>query len=126
MSVEKPRTSQIIVILLTVATAAIHFIRASADPGIRAIFILNGLGYLVLVGMLYLPLPQLLSRRRLVRRALMVYTAVTIALYVVWGLMSGEWALALGPIAKVVEVTMVGLLWREDRMENELKKRETR
>jgi hypothetical protein len=126
MSVEKPRTSQIIVILLTVATAAIHFIRAIADPNIRAIFILNGLGYLVLVGMLYFPSPQLFNRRRLLRRALMAYTAVTIALYVVWGVMSGEWAVPLGPVDKVVEVAVVGLLWREDQMENKFKQRETR
>lgn len=123
--IEKLGTSQIIVILLAVATAAIHFSRAIADPDIGVLFILNGLGYLVLVGLLYLPIPQLVSRHRLVRRALMVYTAVTIVLYFVWGVMSGEWAVPVGPIDKVVEAVMVGLLWREDRIEIKVKNKET-
>ena len=55
----------------------------------------------------------------------MVYTAVTIVLYFVWGVMSGEWAVPVGPIDKVVEAVMVGLLWREDRIEIKVKNKET-
>jgi len=105
------RTNQIAIVLLAVATAAIHFSRAAADPEIRALFILNGIGYLVLVAMLYLPALRRWSPW--VRRVLIGYTALTIALYVVWGLMSGEWNAPIGPIAKLLEILLIGLLWQE-------------
>lgn len=107
--------SRILIILLAVATAAIHFSRAVVDPAIRVLFILNGLGYLFLVGILYIPLRQFSSHRRLIRKTLMGYTAVTILLYFVWGVMSAEWVLPLGPVDKLIEVAMFGLLWQEDR-----------
>ena len=107
--------SRIVIILFALTTAAIHFSRAVVDPAIRVLFILNGLGYLFLVGMLYLPLRQLNNRHRLVRQTLMGYTAVTILLYFVWGVMSAEWVLPLGPVDKLIEVALFGLLWREDR-----------
>ena len=100
------------VILLTAATAAIHFARAAGDPSIRVLFILNGLGYLCLITMLYLP--QLEHQRRLVRRALIGYTTLTIVLFFVWGLTSGEWSV-IGFVDKLIEVMLVGLLWREER-----------
>jgi len=34
-------------------------------------------------------------------------------LYLVWGVMSGEWARPLGPIDKLVEVALISLLWRD-------------
>src|SRR5262245_50789426 len=106
-------TQQIAIILLAITTAAIHFSRAAADPEISVLFTLNGLGYLALVGALYAPWDQVAKRRRLVRGILIGYTAVTIALYIVWGVMSGEWAIPLGPIDKLVEVALIGFLWRE-------------
>jgi hypothetical protein len=48
-----------------------------------------------------------------VRWALIGYTAVTIVLYGVWGAMSGDWTVPLGPIAKLIEGTLIGLLWRD-------------
>ncbi len=99
------------IVLLTVATAAIHFARAAEDPEIRVLFILNGFGYLCLIIMLYLP--RLEHQRRLVRRVLIGYTTLTILLFFVWGLASGEWS-AIGFVDKVIEVTLVGLLWWEE------------
>ncbi|HET9221802.1 MAG TPA: hypothetical protein VFO07_04825 [Roseiflexaceae bacterium] len=104
---------QIAIIVLALTTAAIHFSRAAADPEISVLFTLNGLGYLALVAALYAPLSLTASKRRLLRGILIGYTAVTIALYLVWGLMSGEWAIPLGPIDKLVEVALIGLLWRD-------------
>ena len=102
------------IVVLTVATAAIHFSRAIVDPEIRVLFFLNGLGYLILLAALYWPSPVLRRRRRLVRRILMGYTMLTIVLFFVWGLMSGEWS-AIGLIDKLIEVTLVVLLWHADR-----------
>jgi hypothetical protein len=64
------------IFLLTLATAYIHlFLALSATPyyGLNfgvILFILNGLGYLVLLGALQLPIPQLRRFRSLARWAL--------------------------------------------------------
>ncbi|MCI0649957.1 MAG: hypothetical protein L0346_34445, partial [Chloroflexi bacterium] len=62
-------TRQWLIALLAVATAAVHFSRAAADPEIRILFILNGLGYLALAAALFLPLPQLQAQRGRIRWA---------------------------------------------------------
>lgn len=43
------RSSQIVLIALTVITALIHVQRAIEDPDIRVLFILNGLRYFALL-----------------------------------------------------------------------------
>jgi len=98
------------IISLTVATAAIHFSRAIADPEIRILFMLNGLGYLALLCAIYLPIPPLVGWRKLARRFLIGYTALTIILWGVWVAMSGE-ATALGMVDKLIEIALIGLLW---------------
>jgi hypothetical protein len=105
------RTSQIALIVLTVITALIHFQRAMEDPDIRILFILNGLGYFALLAAFYLSAFQ--RFHNLVRWTFIVYTAITILLYFVWVAMSGEWTIPWGPIAKIVEVAMIVILWRE-------------
>ena len=108
------RGTDIGIILLTVATAAIHFSRAIADPEIRVLFILNGLGYLALLSAIYLPIPWFAGRRKLADRLLIGYAALTIILWGVWVAMSGE-ATALGMVDKVIEVALIGLLWLKSR-----------
>lgn len=74
------------------------------------LFLLNGLGYLVLVIALYLPALQ--RYQRAIRWALIVFTAVTIILYfMVVGLRLNP----IGLFDKVVEVALIGLLLIEDR-----------
>jgi hypothetical protein len=102
------------IIVLTVATAAIHFSRAIADPEIRVLFILNGLGYLALLSAIYLPFPWFAGRRKLADRLLIGYAALTIILWGVWVAMSGE-ATALGIVDKLIEIALIGLLWRKSR-----------
>jgi hypothetical protein len=99
------------VIVLAVVTAAIHFSRAASDPEIRLLFTLNGVGYLALVALLYAPVNRLDPYRRSVRWALIGFAAVTIVLYGVWGAMSGEWTVPLGPIDKLIEGALIGVLW---------------
>jgi len=95
---------QVGIILLTIATAVIHFTRNFPDP----VFILNALGYLTLLAALYLPVPVAGDHRRTVRFLLMGYTAVTILLWVIMG--SRE---PIGYIAKIIEVALLALLWIE-------------
>ncbi len=97
---------QIGIIVLTLATALVHF--TLVFPSV--LFILNGLGYLALLAALYLPIPQLSSYRRLVRWALLGYTALTVVLWVIMG--------SRGPLAyvdKAIEVVLIVLLWAESR-----------
>lgn len=99
-------TLQIAIILLTVATAVIHFTLVFPS----ALFILNGLGYLALLAALYLPIPQFTAYRRLIRWALLGYTALTIVLWVIMGSRD-----LIAYIDKAIEVVLIILLWGESR-----------
>jgi hypothetical protein len=100
---------------LTLATAVIHLLLGLGvigDP--FPLFILNALGYLVLLVALYF-IPQLAGKRALVRWLLLAYTALTFILYFafnwpdIWG--------PLGLIDKLIELILIVLLWL-DRNEN--------
>jgi hypothetical protein len=94
------------IVLLTLATAAIHLQLAFPDPA----FILNGLGYLTLLAALYLPVPRLAHRRNVVRWVLIGYTALTIFLWVLLGART-----PIGYIDKTIEVALIALLLLEAR-----------
>ncbi|MCG3206736.1 MAG: hypothetical protein FOGNACKC_00335 [Anaerolineae bacterium] len=96
------------IILLTIATALVHFSLLFPD----VVFILNGLGYLTLLAALYLPLPQLAGYRRMIRWALLGYTALTIVLWLIMGS-----RILLAYIDKTIEVILIVLLWLESRGE---------
>jgi hypothetical protein len=70
-----------IIIVLTLATAAIHFSFFLSDPSGELIYGLNALGYVTLLAMLYLPIPLLDNLHRVARRMLMGYAAITIVAY---------------------------------------------
>jgi hypothetical protein len=103
---------QFLIVALVITVAVIHFSRAVANPHITVLFTLNGIGYLVLVTLLYLPVAA--QWRRTIRRILMGYTALTFVLYFVWGAMKGEWLL-LGFVCIAVEAVLLGALWWEGR-----------
>lgn len=107
--------SRLGVLVLVAAAAAIHFVRAGADPEIRVLFILNGAGFLALGALLYLPAAD--RWRRVVRPVLIAYAALTAVLYLLWAATSGDWTLPLGPVSFVVELLLVVLLWWEPRSE---------
>ena len=100
---------QIGIILLTIATALVHLGLGISTP--LVMFILNGIGYLVLVAALYLPIPQLVPYRALIRWALVAFAAVTI---VGW-ILIGDKTLIIGYPTKVVEVILIVLLVMEAR-----------
>jgi hypothetical protein len=97
---------QIGIILLTVATAVIHL--ALGIPDRFMMFILNGIGYLVLVTALYLP--QLSKYQTWTRWALIAFTAVTILGWVIIGARS-----PIGYVDKLIEVALIVLLFVEMR-----------
>ena len=94
------------IVALTLITALIHLQLLFPDP----VFILNGLGFLVLLGALYLPIPALVSYRRQIRWALIGFTALTLALWLAFGS-----RIPLAYVDKLAEVALLALLLIEDR-----------
>jgi hypothetical protein len=91
---------------LTMATALMHFFLVFPS----LLFMLNGVGYVVLLAALYLPIAQLAPYRRQIRWALMAYTAVTIVAWIA----IGSWGL-YAYADKLIEVVLLVLLWLESR-----------
>jgi hypothetical protein len=114
------------IVLLAVFTAILHLTAAfdktlfpdSPDP----LFILNGLGYLGLLGAYFLPIEFFQSRHKLVWQALFGYTILTIvAWFIIWvgfsvirdGMPFFSHDSIYGVPAKIAEVILLGLLWAE-------------
>jgi len=97
------------IVVLTLATAAVHlYLGFQGLP----LFVLNGLGYLALLGALYLPIPQLAPYRNAARWALIGYAALTIVL---WLIITLGISTAVGYLDKIVEVLLIALLLEEAR-----------
>ncbi|HEX9029813.1 MAG TPA: hypothetical protein VF823_11615 [Anaerolineales bacterium] len=96
------------ILLLTLFTGIVHLIILNVSLGhIDPAFTLNGLAYLALLVAYFLP--QLRSRRNLVRMALMVLAALTIVGWLVLG--DHSWpAGALGYFTKLDEIVLILLL----------------
>ncbi len=77
---------------------------------LQVLFLLNFIGYIVLVVALYLP--ALRRFQRIIRWVLIIYTAITIIL---WFLVTGGSYSLLGYIDKPIEVALIILLVIEDR-----------
>lgn len=95
---------QVGIVALTLGTALTHISLLFPD----VVFILNGLGYLALLGALYLPLPQLAPYRSFARWALIGYTALTIGLWLAIGSRT-----TLGYLNKANEALLITLLLLE-------------
>src|SRR5918993_1637490 len=100
------------IFLLTLATAVIHlYLALSAIPyyGLNfgvMLFILNGLGYLGLLAVLQLPIPQLARFRSAARWVLGAYAALTIVLFFVMA----PFYDVIGYLDKAIEVALIALL----------------
>ena len=97
---------QLGIVVLTLATAIMHFFLIFPN----FLFILNAVGYVVLLAALYLPIPQLTGYRRTIRWVLIGYTAVTILAWVAIG-QRDLYAYA----NKIIEVALLVLLWLDGR-----------
>jgi hypothetical protein len=100
---------QIAIILLTLATAIIHL--ALGISGGLVMFILNGIGYIVLVVALFLP--QFKAQRNLIRWGLIAFAAVTVIGWVAIGMRT-----SVAYIDKLIEVALIVLLFIEGRQQS--------
>lgn len=102
---------QIGIVIATLATALLHlslFSKLGPDP-----IVLNGLGYLGLLGAYFLPIPFFQQRHKLVWWVLLGYTVLTFILWIVMGdkdFVAGT-SSAIGYYAKIAELFLMGLLW---------------
>ena len=102
--------NQIGIVLSNIATALLH-LKFFPD----AMFTLNGLGYLGLLGAYLLPIPFFQQRHKLVWWVLVGYTALTIVLWAVMGdktFVAGTDS-AIGYYAKAAEVVLLFFLWSD-------------
>lgn len=101
------RTIRAIITILGLYTAIIHLVVLNLGPdGILPLFVLNGLGYLALLGALLLRFPA--GMQRLLHYAFMAYAAVTI---VAWVIMNGDFSDPIGVSTKTVETLLIIFLW---------------
>ena len=95
----------ILIILLTLITTFIHFSLLFPDP----LFILNGLGYLVLMVLYFAPVKLAQQYHQIIRWSFIGFTLITILAWVAIG--DKSWpAGALGYTTKVIEIVLVILL----------------
>ena len=102
------------IIVLTAITALMHlFLGIGSLPDTFGyMFILNSVGYIVLLVALYF-IPSLSEQRTIIRWLLIAYTAVTFILYFVFN-WPDVWN-TLGIIDKIVELVLIILLLIESR-----------
>ena len=99
---------QVTIILAAAATALIHIRLAFQFPGgVDPVFVLNGLGYLGLTALLFLPFRALDRYRNLIRWVFIAYTLVTIIAWV----FVGQKDLWIAYVDKAIEVVLVIALW---------------
>lgn len=115
------------IVVLVLITAVLHlgaafdrilFPEGTPDP----LFLLNGLGYLGLLGAYFLPIPFFQSKHKLVWWVLFIYVIVTIiAWLLIWvginvlgnGMPFFSHDSVYGVPAKIVEVVLLFVLWRD-------------
>lgn len=122
----QPKALHYAIIFLVISTAVLHF-GAALDPqlfpdGPDPLFLLNGLGYLGLLGAYFLPVEPVQRRHRLAWWALFVYVIVTIVAWlVIWvglnvvanGVPFFSRDSIYGVPAKVIEVVVLFLMLRD-------------
>ena len=114
------------IILTVLITAILHLVSAFDkvlfSHGHDPLFILNGLGYLGLLGAYFLPIPFFQKRHKLVWGALFAFAIVTIVAWlVIWvgfyvirdGYSFFDYDSIYGIPSKIAEVILLGLLWND-------------
>jgi hypothetical protein len=123
---QKLNRTQIWIVVTVVITAALHlgtaFDKILFPDGPDPLFVLNGLGYLGLLGAYILPIPFFQQRHKLVWSALVGYVILTIVAWlVIWvgfyvirdGTPFFSHDSLYGVPAKIDEIVLLFLLWSD-------------
>ena len=100
------------IIILTLITALIHLALGLGDG--NTLFILNGLGYLALMVLYFMPSPAIFRYRGIIRWLYIGFTAVTVILFFLFN-GANAWQSTLGLITKAVEIILIILLFLDGR-----------
>jgi hypothetical protein len=100
------------IIVFTLATAFLHLWVYPDIPATDPIF-LNGFGYLLLLGLYFAPIPSFQQYQKQNWWALVIYTALTLVLWVFIGDLDFDATRtsAIGYYAKVAEIFLLIFLW---------------
>ena len=108
---------QIGILVCGLATAFLHlYLYSKLEKGFLDPIVLNGLGYIGLLGAYFLPIPFLQQRHKLVWWVLVGYTILTIILWVILGNKNFVFDFsspAIGYYAKTAELLLLGFLWAD-------------
>ncbi len=104
--------NRLAIIVLTLATAFIHLYLSG---GTDILFILNGLGFLLLLAVMYVPLPFFDQFRSMAAWGLVGFSAITIVAYFVVN--PNPFASALGLLTKAIEFAIIILIVMNKRKE---------
>lgn len=117
---------QVMIVVGVIATAVLHlaaaFDRILFPEGPDPLFMLNGLGYLGLLGAYFLPISFFQQRHKLVWWTLFVYIIITIVAWIaIWvginvianGVPFFSHDSVYGVPAKTIEIILLFLLWRD-------------
>jgi hypothetical protein len=110
-----------LIVVLDVATALVHFwlfygglMHSGGLSVIQVLFLLNGLGYLTLLGAFFLTLASREQVRNLVHYLLMVFAASTIIAWVI--ITRGRFLITLSIFDKVTEILLILTVWLHLRL----------
>lgn len=105
---------QIGILVSGLTTAFLHLYLASKMGFVDPI-VLNGFGYIGLLGAYFLPIPLVQQRHKLVWWVLVGYTILTIILWVILGDMKFVFGTssAIGYYAKIAELFLLAFLWAD-------------
>ncbi len=100
-------TLRAVILVTGVITALIHLVLLNLFGQLFPMFILNGLGYLILLGAFYFNPSIVATRRTLLHWVFIGFTALTI---IAWFLLA-DLSAPLGIITKIDEVVLIIALW---------------
>lgn len=100
------------IIILTLITAIIHLYLGTSFG--NPLFLLNGLGYLTLMVLYFIPSPAVFRYRGIIRWLYIGFTAITVILFFVFN-GAEAWQSTLGLITKAVEIVLIILLFLDGR-----------
>ena len=106
-------TLRIVILITALFTALVHGVLLSIQLGEPSpLFIVNGLGYLVLLGLFWFNPSFVAERRSLLHYAFMAYTAVTILAWIPGGTRD-----LTAYLTKISELILLVALWANLRAE---------
>ncbi len=115
-----PKVLRSLIVVFTLVTALVHLwlvyngMTRARNPSISYPFLINGVGYLALLGAFFLTRTSREQWHRLVQYLLMAFAAGSIVAWII--INHGRFFLALSIFDKAIEVLLIVVVWRYLRL----------